>query len=77
MTTRHLDSLNRRIDVMYRATYLKEPYEAIAKDVGLSDKQAVSHMLDRDRENPRIMEAVAMRVAEEKKKEECTQFLKG
>lgn len=61
MTTRNLDALNRRVEAYYRATYLKEPLEAIAKAVGVRRKQGVRRLLDRAERDERVLRAAAVR----------------
>jgi hypothetical protein len=61
-------TFNRTAEVAYRAIYLKEPLDAIARAVGLRGKQSVRKVLDRAEADERVMRAVAMRASAEEKK---------
>ena len=62
-----MSTFNRRVDLMYRALYLKEPLVGLAKSLCIS-RQTLYRILNKAQADERVMRSVAMRAASEEKK---------
>lgn len=68
MTGKQLSTFNRETDALYRAVYLREPLDAIARSIGVKGKQSVKRILDRAEGDERVLRSVAMRAAAEERR---------
>lgn len=67
-TAKSLSTLNRETDALYRAVYLREPLDHIAKMIGVKGKQSVRRILDRAEADDRVLRSVAMRMSAEERR---------